>query len=130
MADPLTNLVVIVGYSYIMGFSVMDQSSILGMAIMAIDHQAKQFWMTPIIEYLRSGVLLGNRAEAAKVKAQATRYSILNGELYKRSFSGSYLRHLPRKEAEHVMEQVHQGSWEMHIRGRTLCHRIVTQGYY
>ena len=28
------------------------------------------------------------------------------------------------------MEQVHQGVCDMHIGGRTLCHRIVTYGYY
>ena len=33
-------------------------------------------------------------------------------------------------EAVLVMEQVHQGVCRMHIKGRTLCYRIITQGYY
>ena len=64
------------------------------------------------------------------MKARATRYSIMNGVLYRRSFSGSYLRWLPREKVKCVVEQVHQGLCGMHIGERTLRHRIVTQGYY
>ena len=85
--------------------------------------------MIPITEYLMTGALPRNRAEVVKVKARAAQYSILNEELYRRSFSGPYLRCLSINEAERVMEQVHRGLCGMHIEGRTLCHRIVTQGY-
>ena len=47
-------------YSCNMGLSVMDRSSILGKAVTTIDHQVEQSGMTPIIEYLRNGVLLEN----------------------------------------------------------------------
>ena len=60
--------------------------------------------MITIVEYLRNGVLPKNRAEAVKVKA---RDSLMIGVLYQRSFSGPYLRCLPKGEVERVMEQVH-----------------------
>ena len=63
--------------------------------------------MMPIVEYLSHGTLLENRAEFVKVKARATRYSLIDGMLYRCSFSGSYLRYLPDGEAEKVIEQVH-----------------------
>ena len=85
--------------------------------------------MVPVIEYLVNGALLENHAKAVKVKAQATRYYLMNGVLYRRSFSGPYLGCLPWEEVELVMKQVHQGVCRMHIGGRTLCHRIITQGY-
>ena len=127
MADALINLATSAWYTCNVGLSVMDQSSILGTTI---DHQAEQSWMTPITEYLRNGVLPENQAEAVKVKARATRYLIMNGVLYRGSFSGSYLRWLPREEVKCVVEQVHQGLRGMHIGERTFYHRIVTQGYY
>ena len=86
--------------------------------------------MTPIIKYLSHGTLPKNRAEAVKVKAQATRYSLMDGMLYRHSFSGPYLRCFPHGEAEKVIEQVHQGICGTHIRGQTLCHQIITHGYY
>ncbi|XP_060972386.1 uncharacterized protein LOC133038302 [Cannabis sativa] len=49
-------------------------------------------WMTPIIEYLEKDVLPEDKNEARRVKAQAARFSIIRGKLYKRSYSGPYLR--------------------------------------
>ena len=98
--------------------------------VMAIDQQPRPSWTTPIAEYLSHGKLLGNQAEAVKVKAREARYSLMDGVLYRRLFSGLYLRCLPHGEAEKVIEQVHQGVCGMLIRGRTMCHRIITQGYY
>ena len=54
----------------------------------------------------------------------------MNAVLYRRSFSRPYLRCLPTGETERVIEQVHQGLFGTHIERRTLCHRIITQGYY
>ena len=64
------------------------------------------------------------------MKARAAKYSLMNGVLYRSSFLRRYLRCLPWGEAVLVMEQVHQGVCGMHIKGRTLCYRIITQGYY
>ena len=122
MTDALANLVTSARYPCNVSLSVMEQSSILNTAVTTIDQQAEHSWMTPITEYLRNGVLLENRVEAIKVKAQATRYSIVNRVLYQCSFLEPYLRCLPREEAEWVVEQVHQGLYRMHIGGRKLCH--------
>ena len=78
----------------------MDRPSIPNVAVISIDHQAKPSWMTPISEYLKNGSLPENRAEVVKVRAQAARYSLINGLLYRQSFSGPYLRCIPRGEAE------------------------------
>ena len=86
--------------------------------------------MTPIEGYLKNGSLLENRAEAVKVKDRLARYSLMNGVLYKHSFSGSYLRCLPLEETERVIEHVHQGVCGTHIGRRTLSHRIITHEYY
>ena len=49
-------------------------------------------WLTPILHYLSSGKLPNKRAEAHKVQVQATRFSLVNGQLYKRSLDGQYLK--------------------------------------
>ena len=41
----------------------------------------------------------------------------MDGMLYRHSFSRSYLRCMPRGEAEKVIEQVHQGIYGTHIGG-------------
>ena len=108
----------------------MDWSSISGSLVLATDNHDEPYWMTPIRSYLKSGNLLDNKSEVVKVKAWAARYSSINDVLHKRSFSGPYLRCVPRGESGQIIEQVHQGICGMHIGGRSLCHRIVSQGFY
>ena len=130
MTDALANLGTNALYQCNVELSVMDQPSILGTVVTTIDQQVEPSWITPIAEYLRNGVLLWNRIEAIKVNARVARYSLMNRVLYWCSFSGLYLRCLPKGEAERVLKQAHQGVCGTHIEGRTLCHQIVTQGYY
>ena len=75
MANALANLETNAWYLCNVGLSVIDQSSILGTMVTTIDHQAEQSWMTPIIEFLRKGVLLENQTEAVKVKARAAQFN-------------------------------------------------------
>ncbi|KAK0596320.1 hypothetical protein LWI29_014629 [Acer saccharum] len=44
-------------------------------------------WITPIKEYLVNDVLLSDPLEAKRLKYRSTRYSVLNGELYKKGYS-------------------------------------------
>ena len=122
MADVLANLVTRALHPCNVEINVIDQPSIQGTMVMAIDQQAEPSWMTPIAEYVSHRMLLENQAEDVKIKARAARYSLMDGMLYMCSFSGPYLRCLPHGEVEKVIEQVHQGVCGPHIGGRTLCH--------
>ena len=48
---------------------------------------------------------LRNRAEVVTVKARAVRYFLMDGMLYRRSFSGLYLRFMPYGEAERSLSK-------------------------
>jgi len=39
-------------------------------------------WMTPILNFLISNLLLEDQAEAKKVKRQATSYTVVNGDFF------------------------------------------------
>ena len=113
--DALANLASNTLYPCNVELSVMDRPSIPRAVV--IDHQVELSWMTPISEYLKNGDFLENRVKAVKVRARSTRYSIINGVLYRRSFSGPYLRCIPRGEVERIIEQVHQGVCNTNIGG-------------
>ena len=66
-------------------------------------------WTTPLIAYLRSGILLDEKDAARKMKVQASRFVLIRDVLYKRGFSRSYLRCLSHDEADYVMKEVHEG---------------------
>ncbi|GJX61608.1 reverse transcriptase domain-containing protein [Tanacetum coccineum] len=48
--------------------------------------------MTPIMEYLKDGTLLGDRKEASKLRIKARQYELMEGILYRRSFLKPWLR--------------------------------------
>ena len=51
--------------------------------------------MKPIISHIKDGKLPSNSSEAKKVRVQAARFIVLNGELYKRGFLMPYLKYWP-----------------------------------
>ncbi|KAM1545223.1 hypothetical protein ACFX10_045593 [Malus domestica] len=67
---------------------------------------------------------------AAEIRYKATRYLIINDQLYKRGFNLPYLRCLTPTEAETVLREIHEGVCEDHAGSRSLAHKAFRQGYY
>ncbi|KAK3006409.1 hypothetical protein RJ639_015550 [Escallonia herrerae] len=61
---------------------------------------------------------------------KATRYALVDGVLYRKSFSLPYLRCLCPSESLYALEEVHERVWGQHLGGRTLAQKIIRQGYY
>ncbi|RVW99877.1 Gypsy retrotransposon integrase-like protein 1 [Vitis vinifera] len=83
-----------------------------------------------IAEYLRTGTLPEDPKQAHKIRVQAARFTLIGGHLYKRSFTGPYLRCLGHSEAQYVLAELHEGICGNHTGGRSLAHRAHSQGYY
>ena len=88
------------------------------------------FWMTPIARNLNSRELSDNRAEARKIQVQATRFSLINGQLYKQSLGEPYLKCLTYQQGQYILAELHNGICENHPSGKMLTHGAHTQGYY
>ncbi|RVW72259.1 hypothetical protein CK203_054943 [Vitis vinifera] len=80
-----------------------------------------QEWMYDITEYIRTGTLPGDPKQAHKVRVQAARFTLIGGHLYKRSFTGPYLRCLGHSEAQYVLAELHEEYAEI-IREDDLWH--------
>ena len=91
---------------------------------------SKSSWTTPLIFYLKNGILLDGREAARKLNVQATRFILIKDILYKRGFSCPYLRCLGLDEADYVMREVHKGICENHSRSQSLAHKLIRVGYY
>ncbi|XP_034709724.1 uncharacterized protein LOC117932556 [Vitis riparia] len=89
-----------------------------------------QEWAEDIIRYLRIGTLPEEPKQAHKTRVQYARFSLIRGHLYKRSFTGPYLRCLNHSEALYVLAELHEEVCENHSGGRSLAHRAHSQGYY
>ena len=76
------------------------------------------------------GELPDNRIATHKIQVQTARFSLVNGQLYKRSLDGPHLKCLTAQEGQYILEKLHEGICGNHQGGRTLAHRAHTQGYY
>ena len=94
-------------------------------------HQIRAWlsWIDSIIQFLKEDILLEEKIEADKVRKKATRYWLSeNQKLYKRSFSGPYLLCVHPELTESLLEELHEGICGSHTSGRSLAHRVITQG--
>ena len=91
---------------------------------------SKSDWTTPVVSYLKDGVLPDNKEAARKLKVQAARFVLIKDVLYKRGFSLPYLRCLSPEEVDYVMREVHEGICGNHLGSRSLVHKLIRAGYY
>ena len=87
-------------------------------------------WMDPIIMNLLHGDLPDNKNEAGNLPIRATRYALIGNHLYRKSFTGPYLRCLNSEDARRLLKEIHEGICGNHSRGRSLAHKALTAGYY
>ena len=77
--------------------------------------------MTLILCYLTNDELLSDKNAAQHLKAKAPWLTILNCQLLRRSFSGPYLKCVTLIEASYILDELHQGEYANHARGRSLA---------
>ncbi|PKA45597.1 hypothetical protein AXF42_Ash010936 [Apostasia shenzhenica] len=87
-------------------------------------------WMDRILNYLKSGIQPGSRQEAQKLKLTCAKYTLVDGELYRRSYAKPLTKCLRPDEALKVMEAIHRGECGTHARCRSLVMRILRQGFF
>lgn len=64
--------------------------------------------MEGIVKYLYTRAVLEYNKQAHKLRIQVGRYTLINDQLYKRSFRRSYLRCLNEMEAQYVLAELHE----------------------
>ncbi|GLU06784.1 hypothetical protein SLE2022_237810 [Rubroshorea leprosula] len=110
---------------------VLDEPSFMKPRMMEIStNPDTPSWTDSIISFLRDGIVPEDRQEAMKLRKKASRYTLVDGVLYKRSFSLPLPRCLNPYEAEYALREVHEGVCGSHVGARTLAHKVLRQGYY
>ena len=110
--------------------SFVQLSSLIddGISMQEVDSECN--WSTPLISYLKIGVLPDEKGATRKLKVQPSQFVLMKDVLYKRGFSRPYLRCLGHKEANYVMREVHEGICRNHSGARSLVHKLIRAGYY
>ena len=87
--------------------------------------------MDPIVRFLKDDILPEEKLEAEKIRRNAPRFWLSEDhKLYKCSYSRPYLLCIHPETVELLLEELHEGICGSHIGGRSLSHRVITQGYW
>ncbi|XP_073125146.1 uncharacterized protein [Henckelia pumila] len=87
-------------------------------------------WKYEIIDYLMWGNLPANQVEARKLRVRAARFTIIDGEQYKRGFSLPYLKCLTPAKGKYVLREIHEGICGNNLGDRALAGKALCQGYF
>ncbi|KAL2237242.1 UNVERIFIED_CONTAM: hypothetical protein Sindi_0915900 [Sesamum indicum] len=87
-------------------------------------------WKEEIVKFLSSGAVPGNQKEAKALRGKASRFVIMDGELYKRGFSLSLLKCLTPEEENYVLRETHEGICGNHLGGKALAGKALRQGFF
>ncbi|XP_074374644.1 uncharacterized protein LOC141715056 [Apium graveolens] len=71
-----------------------------------------------------------NNNEARILNMKASRFTIIDGELLKKSSTGLLQRCLQKHEADMVLRDTHEGEFGKHTNERNLSLKILCLGYY
>ena len=86
--------------------------------------------MTPLRLYLLSDIIPEDRNAARSLRTKATHYTLVDEELYRRSFTTPLFKCVDIPEAEYCMLEIHEGICGSHSSGEALAHKVLRYGYY
>ena len=87
-------------------------------------------WMDRFVRYLTDGTMPDNPSEGRRFRWKASQFLLVNGQLYKRSFSLPLLNCLRPDESDYVLREIHEGICGNHLGARTIARKALRQGYY
>ncbi|XP_024315649.1 uncharacterized protein LOC112271007, partial [Brachypodium distachyon] len=87
-------------------------------------------WAQPIVSYLKDGNLPEEEVLARQIQRRVKAYTIINGELYKRSVTNDVQRCVEPKEGQEILRDIHQGECGHHASSRTLVGKAFRHGFY
>ncbi|KAL0304720.1 UNVERIFIED_CONTAM: hypothetical protein Sangu_3068400 [Sesamum angustifolium] len=91
--------------------------------------EGEKSWKKEIEEYLIQGSELKDPILAKRLKFRANKFTMINGELYRRTAEGPLLKCLGVEKTKYVVREIQEGSCENHSRGRSLALKVTRQGY-
>nr|GEV36573.1 reverse transcriptase domain-containing protein [Tanacetum cinerariifolium] len=109
---------------------VLENKSIKEKEVAAVIEEDGPTWITQLVDYLKGGVLPGDKKEARKLRLKARRYELMEGVLYRRSYLTPWLKCMGPLQADYVMREIHEGSCSMHAGPRSIVAKAIRLGYY
>nr|XP_011468490.1 PREDICTED: uncharacterized protein LOC101313915 [Fragaria vesca subsp. vesca] len=87
-------------------------------------------WMDPIIKFMKEGVCPEARRHARKLQSRCSRYTLMNGKLYRRGYNFLNLKCVTEEEGKVITREIHEGVCGNHSGSRSLAHKALRIGFF
>jgi ribonuclease HI len=87
-------------------------------------------WAEPYLEYLTSKKLPEDEVQKRQIERRAKAYTILDGQLYKQSTSGVFMKCIPQVDGIEILREIHEGECGHHAAARSLVAKAFCHGIY
>jgi hypothetical protein len=87
-------------------------------------------WITEIQTYLKDNILPDDMASTDRIARLAKRYTLVEGDLYRRGANGILMRCITREEGCDLLAEVHGGECGNHASSRTLVGKAFRHRFY
>ncbi|XP_072090659.1 uncharacterized protein [Arachis hypogaea] len=87
-------------------------------------------WLDPITNYLEHDQVPGDEKDAVKLRREAAKYAVIQGQLFRKGLSQPLLKCLHPDQTDYVLREVHEGCYGHHIGGKALARKLIRAGYY
>jgi hypothetical protein len=87
-------------------------------------------WITEIQTYLKDNILSDDSASANRIARLAKRYTLVEGDLYRRGANGVLMRYITREEGCELLAEVHGDKCGNHAPSRTLVGKAFRHDFY
>nr|XP_009603444.1 uncharacterized protein LOC104098424 [Nicotiana tomentosiformis] len=87
-------------------------------------------WRNKYIDYLKTGKLPLDPKESRAMRTKATRFSLVEEALFRRTFDDPLARCLGPGETEYTLREVHEGTYGNHSGVESLVRKLIRADYY
>ena len=92
--------------------------------------ESGETWMTSYQRYLDDDVLPLEPTEARKIKKNVSKYTVIDGKLFRHGFTNPILVCVSGEQCTRIMAQLHEWICGNHIGDRSLSSKAIRAGYY
>jgi ribonuclease HI len=87
-------------------------------------------WISENLDYLKENILPKDHVAAKRIVRLAKRYTVVEGDLYRRGANGILMRCITQEEGHELLTEIHGGECGSHSASRTLVGKAFRHGFY
>jgi len=87
-------------------------------------------WTTPCLAFLTNGELPTNEVLRRQIIRRSKGFNVIDGQLYKQSTSGVFMRCVSQEEGIEILMEIHSGDCGHHASARSLVAKAYRHGFY